>query len=535
MNSLNGFTPGGQLVNDTHIKVAIDSHGQGSRNGRCRHHEHVRRIVVLAPQLRPLRHAKTVLLIDNGEPQLTELHSVFNQRMRSHHNVHLSAQEPFQHLFTPLAFHHTRQQFRAYGHISQEVAYSLQMLLSQYLRRRHDGGLKTVVDGDEHRHQGHERLSRPHIALQQTVHLPSAFHVGANLVHHALLRSSQLEGQMLFIKSIELFSHMRENISLVFTAMVRSIAQNVELYVKKFLELQPQTRPLHLVGIVRIMHMSHGLIARAEVQRTRDKGRKRLGHGRRNLIEQRLHHPFHTPTLQTAILHLLGSHVVRLHAHFREHQFIGFVDVGMRELEPSAIDGGPSEDNVFRAHFITVIDVFLPVEPHQVHHAVPVAEMRHDALLPRAHSKLLITQYAPFDLHKRHVAPQLVDGIDAAAVHIFIRIVFQQVSPCVDIQFLVEDILPTGAHAGQIHDVLVQDAHCFNKASATNRSKGVVILMFSRLPSTICTSQPNASTTEASSVNSGVGCWLSGDGAQAFAKAFFNKAMSNVCGVCTTR
>ena len=40
-----------------------------------------------------------------------------------------------------------------------------------------------------------------------------------------------------------------------------------------------------------------------------------------------------------------------------------------------------------------------------------------------------------------------------------------------------------------------------NRASATLMSKGVVILIFSRLPSTIATWHPKLSTTEASSVN----------------------------------
>ena len=60
-----------------------------------------------------------------------------------------------------------------------------------------------------------------------------------------------------------------------------------------------------------------------------------------------------------------------------------------------------------------------------------------------------------------------------------------------------------------------------SKASAILMSNGVVILMFSRLPSTIATWQPRLSTTEASSVNCSLYSWL---------KACFARPMSKVWG-----
>ena len=269
--------------------------------------------------------------------------------------------------------------------------------------------------------------------------------------------------------------------------MVGRIAQNVELHIEKLFELQPQACPLHLFSIMGIVNEAHGFIARAEVQRFRDIRGQRLRYWRWNLIEQRLHDSLHATTLQPTVLHLLGGHVIRLHTHFREHQLIGLVDVGMRELEATAIDGGTSENDVFDTHLITVVDVFRGIEPNQIHHAMSVGKMGYDALLACAHSKLLECQDMSFDLHKRHIAPQLVDGVDTTSVDVFVGIVFQQVAPRVDIDFFVEDVLSSRTHTGQELDVLVENTHCFNNASATSKSKGVVILMFSRLPSTICT------------------------------------------------
>ena len=131
----------------------------------------------------------------------------------------------------------------------------------------------------------------------------------------------------------------------------------------------------------------------------------------------------------------------------------------MRELEPTVVDCWPSEDNVVFVHLIILVDVLCAREPHEVNHTSSVAEMCHHTLLAWRHLKLLERQYLAPYLHEGHVARQLVNGIDAAPVHIFIWIVLQKVAPCVDIQFLVEDILAVGAYTGQIHYVLREYVH----------------------------------------------------------------------------
>ena len=50
----------------------------------------MRRILSLAPKLGTLSHAKAVLLVDNGQPEVMELHGVFDEGMGSHNDMDAS-------------------------------------------------------------------------------------------------------------------------------------------------------------------------------------------------------------------------------------------------------------------------------------------------------------------------------------------------------------------------------------------------------------------------------------------------------------
>ena len=178
----------------------------------------------------------------------------------------------------------------------------------------------------------------------------------------------------------------------------------------------------------------------------------------------------------------------------------------MGELIASAIDGWFAENDILSVHPQAFCQLLGAGEPHEVYDARTVGEMGNDAFLPRPHVELLETQDIPFQLDIGHLAGKIANGVDVAAVHIFIRIILQQVAKRFHAQLLLQDVLPMGADTWYELDVLLKyiehsQFFCLSMASATRRSKGVVILMFSRLPSTRVMSCPNASTTEASSVN----------------------------------
>ena len=115
---------------------------------------------------------------------------------------------------------------------------------------------------------------------------------------------------------------------------------------------------------------------------------------------------------------------------------------------------GLSEHQVVLPNLVVLSGILAAVEPHQVHDARAVAEVGHDTLPSRPHLEGLETQNTPHDLHKGHVARQLADGVDLAAVNVLIGIALQQVTIGLDAEFLTQHLLAIGAYARQVHDVL---------------------------------------------------------------------------------
>ena len=114
-----------------------------------------------------------VLLVDDGQCEVGKLHRVFDDSVCADKNFHIAAYQAIEHLAAALALDDAREQFHAYWHVAEKVANGGEVLLCQDLRGCHDAGLIAVVDRQEHGHEGHERLARAYIALQQTVHLLS--------------------------------------------------------------------------------------------------------------------------------------------------------------------------------------------------------------------------------------------------------------------------------------------------------------------------------------------------------------------------
>ena len=83
--------------------------------------------------------------------------------------------------------------------------------------------------------------------------------------------------------------------------------------------------------------------------------------------------------------------------------------------------------------------------------------MRHDAFFPCAHRKFLERENPPFDLHERHISLQFVDGVDSAAIDIFIWIMLEQFTPRRNAEFLVQEFGAPRSHTRQILDILVEE------------------------------------------------------------------------------
>ena len=69
------------------------------------------------------------------------------------------------------------------------------MLECEDLGRRHQRTLTTLLDRAYEGGEGHDRLARADVALQQALHGLRAIEVGLNRNEHVLLRGSEGEGQ----------------------------------------------------------------------------------------------------------------------------------------------------------------------------------------------------------------------------------------------------------------------------------------------------------------------------------------------------
>ena len=69
----------------------------------------MRRIATLRPQLRPLRHTKAMLLVNNGKAQATKLHRLLDDGMRTHEDIHTPIGQPLQYGLALLSLDDTRQ------------------------------------------------------------------------------------------------------------------------------------------------------------------------------------------------------------------------------------------------------------------------------------------------------------------------------------------------------------------------------------------------------------------------------------------
>ena len=85
--------------------------------------------------------------------------------MGAHENLQRPVSQIVEHLFSPFAFHHTRQQSDADVHALKKAADGAQVLFGKNLGWRHDTGLIAIVECHQHGHECHQCLARTHVAL----------------------------------------------------------------------------------------------------------------------------------------------------------------------------------------------------------------------------------------------------------------------------------------------------------------------------------------------------------------------------------
>ena len=309
---------------------------------------------------------------------------------------------------------------------------------------------------DEHGHERHERLSRPHVALQQAVHLLSASHVLPYFPNHTLLCSGKREGQVFMVERVEVLADVAEHISAVLPSVVVGVSENVQLHVEQFFELQSQPCLLSVFGTFRIVNFPKGIISGYQVERSCDKRRERLRQWLCEFFQQVFHDFLHRPRCDTRLFHRFCRHVIRLHAHGRQLHVFRLFDFRVRKLVAPAIDGGSSEDDIVFLYRIVSCDILRPREPNQIDYASAVGEIGNHPFLAGADREFLEAENLSANLHERHVGRQLVDAIDTAPVNMFVGEIFQQIAISADLELFLQNLLSRRADPRDILHILIQ-------------------------------------------------------------------------------
>ena len=189
------LAPGRQFVDDRHVHVCIHRHRQRPRNGGRGHDELVRQ-AALAAQQHALMHAEAVLLVDDREAEGVELDRGLEQRVRAHGDERFAGGDCLEAQFALLCGHPPGEQGDIDAEGREPGREALVVLLGEDLRRRHDGGLPTVLRCSDGGEGGDNGLAGSDIALQQAHHRLFAFEVLQDFRHHATLRAGEGKSQV---------------------------------------------------------------------------------------------------------------------------------------------------------------------------------------------------------------------------------------------------------------------------------------------------------------------------------------------------
>ena len=174
-------------------------------------------------------HTKAVLLVDDGQAQVLEHHLALDQRVGAHHDLHGPIGQTCVYLLSLRDLGGTCQKGEVDVHVFQLFLKRGKMLCGQDFSGRHQAGLETVVQGQEHHHKGDDGLAAAHIALQQAVHLMARAQVFPDFLDDPLLGVSQWKGQMVFVKIVEIAAHHTKNMPFDGLFAVHFVAQHFQL------------------------------------------------------------------------------------------------------------------------------------------------------------------------------------------------------------------------------------------------------------------------------------------------------------------
>ncbi len=205
---LDGRAAGGQLVEDGDIEVAVESERERARDGRGGEDEDVRRVAVgggFVHEAFALEDAEAVLLVDGDEAEAGELDLVFDQRVRADDELGFAGANAFERGVFFGVLEAADEELDAIAAGSEDAARGKIVLHGENFRRRHEGGLVAVFDGDDGGLERDDGFAAADVALEEAIHGRGLFEVGGNFRKNALLRGGGFEGQNAFERLRGLF------------------------------------------------------------------------------------------------------------------------------------------------------------------------------------------------------------------------------------------------------------------------------------------------------------------------------------------
>ena len=166
----------GRRVDGAHVPDPAETHVQCARDRRGAQ----RQDIYVAAQLFELfflRYPKTLLLIDDQQPQLLELNILAEQPMCAHHQIHCAFLQPVEHFLLLSSCAKTAQDLDPHRVVGQPPTDRSIVLLGQHRRRYQKGHLFAVLDRLEGRPHGNFGLAIPDVPTDQPIHRTVGLHI----------------------------------------------------------------------------------------------------------------------------------------------------------------------------------------------------------------------------------------------------------------------------------------------------------------------------------------------------------------------
>ena len=221
-----------------------------------------------------LTHAEAVLLVDHGHGEVSEVDLLLDQRVRSDDERRVARCDQLAHRSTLARTQRAREQRDPHAERRAELVDREEVLLGERLGRSHERPLPSGFDRAQERMEGHDRLPRAHLALQEALHRGRALEVGVDLRDRALLVERQRERERRAI-AVDQLTGLGQGIG-GGSSTRSSRARQGDLQHEQLLEREPHASGLGLVERAWPVQGNQGVGAQRKTFAREERRRQRL-------------------------------------------------------------------------------------------------------------------------------------------------------------------------------------------------------------------------------------------------------------------